>query len=75
MSDEPESLVLRRLDLIHRQNNRILESTDRLIDEIRGLKVRTTAIEEAIAGTNPRLDRTEDRLDRIERRLDLVETP
>ena len=73
MSDQPENLILRRLDLIHKQNNRILESIDRLTDEVRSLKVRTTAVEEAVVGTNRRLDRSEDRLERIERRLDLVE--
>ena len=75
MSDRPESLVLHRLDVIHRQNNRILEGVDRLTDEVRGLKVRTTAVEEAVVGSNRRMDRMEERSDRIERRLDLAEAP
>jgi predicted nucleic acid-binding Zn-ribbon protein len=72
---EPENMVLvylRRLD----------EKLDRVIDDVRDLKVRMTDIEEkvaridlAIAGVNRRLDRVETRLDRIERRLDLTEMP
>ena len=73
MNDEPESLILYRLDLIYRQNNRLLEGMERLTDEVRASKVRTTAVEEAVVGTNRRLDRHEDRLERIERRLDLAE--
>ena len=73
MSDQAENLILRRLDLIHKRNNRIIEGIDRLTDEVRSLKVRTTAVEDAVVGTNRRLDRGEDRLERIERRLDLVE--
>ena len=66
MSDQPENLVLvywRRID----------EKLDRVIDDLNGLKMRTTAAEEAIVGLNRRLDRIDFRLDRIEKRLDLVE--
>ena len=73
MSGEPENLILRRLNLIHCQNNRILESVDRLTDEVRAFKVRTTAVDEAVVGTNRRLGRSEERLECIERRLDLVD--
>lgn len=63
---EPENIVLsilRKLD----------ERTARMSDDLRDLKVRMTAVEEAVAGVNRRLDRTDARLDRIERRLELTE--
>lgn len=66
MSDEPDNVVLlllRRLDA----------KGDRIIDDLRDIKTRMTAVEEAISGVNRRLDRHDARLDRIERRLDLVE--
>jgi archaellum component FlaC len=63
--------------LIHLR--RIDEKLDRLAEDMRDLKVRTTAVETQIghlhvadAGISGRLDRIEARLDRIERRLDLV---
>jgi hypothetical protein len=67
VTDEPENLVLvllRRLD----------GKMDRVLEDLRDLKVRMTAAEEAIVGINRRMDRVEGRLDRIEKRLDLVET-
>jgi hypothetical protein len=66
VTDEPENLVpvlLRRLD----------GKMDRVLEDLRDLKVRMTAAEEAIVGINRRMDRVEGRLDRIEKRLDLVE--
>jgi archaellum component FlaC len=66
MADEPDNLVLKYL-------RRIDEKLDRVIDDVADLKVRTTAVEEALAGVNRRLDRLEGRVERIERRLDLVE--
>ncbi len=72
MSDRPDNLVLHRLDLIFRQNNRVLEQLDRLVGDTRDLKLRMTAVEEGVTGVNRRLDRHEDRLDRIERRLEIV---
>ena len=68
MTDEPDNIYLvylRRLD----------EKMDRLIDEVRDLKVRMTGVEEGMAGINRRIDRFDMRLDRIERRLDLVDAP
>ena len=68
MADEPDNMVLislRRLD----------EKVDRLIDEVRDVKVRMTGVEEGIAGVNRRIDRFDMRLDRLERRLDLVDAP
>jgi archaellum component FlaC len=66
MSNEPENMtliILRRLD----------EKMDRVIDEVRDLKVRTTAVEENLAGVQRRIDRLELRVERIEKRLDLVD--
>ena len=54
---------------------RIDEKVDRVIEDVRDLKVRITNLEEGQAGIHRRLDRVEARLDRIERRLDLVEPP
>ena len=59
MAKEPDNLtlkILRRLD----------EKTDRLLDDMHDVKIRTTAVEEALAGVHRRMDR-------IERRLDLAE--
>lgn len=67
MTGEPDNMMLvllRRLD----------EKVDRVLDEMRDLKVRTTAVEENIVGVHRRLDRMEHRIERIERRLDLVDT-
>ena len=64
---EPDTMVLvllRRLD----------EKVDRVLDEMRDLKVRTTAVEENIVGVHRRMDRVENRIERIGRRLDLVDT-
>jgi predicted nucleic acid-binding Zn-ribbon protein len=66
VSPEPENIVLaylRRLD----------EKMDRVLDDMRDLKVRMTAAEKAISGLNRRIDRITTRLNRIETRLDLVE--
>ena len=52
---------------------RIDEKLDRVSDDVRDLKVRVTAMEEAQAGIHRRLDRLDTRLDRIERRLELVD--
>ena len=68
MMPEPDNVVLVYL-------RRIDEKVDRVIDDVRDLKVRITNLEEGQAGIQRRLDRVEARLDRIERRLDLVEPP
>ena len=68
MAQEPENLtplLLRRIDA----------RTDRLDNDLRGIKVRLTSLEMGVATVNSRLDRLEDRLERIERRLDLVDAP
>ena len=65
---EPDNIVLTYL-------RRIDEKVDRVIDDMRDVKVRLTAVEEAIVGVNRRVDRIEARLDRIERRLNLVDVP
>ncbi len=68
MSDEPDNLVLQYL-------RRIDTKVDRIADDARDLKVRTTAVAEGLAGVHRRIDRVESRLERIERRHDLVDTP
>ncbi len=68
MAEEPESIGLQDL-------RRIDQKVDRVIDDVRDLKVRMTSIEEGLAGVNRRLDRMEWRTDRIERRLDLADHP
>ena len=68
MSGEPDNIVLiylRRLD----------EKVDRLLDEMRDVKVRLTSVEENLAGVHRRIDRMDLRIDRIERRLDLTDAP
>jgi DNA anti-recombination protein RmuC len=52
---------------------RIGEKVDRLIDDVRELKGRVTAVGENLAGVHRRIDRLELRVDRIERRLDLAD--
>lgn len=47
------------------------EMLDNMSGDLRDLKVRTTSIEEALAGVNQRLDRNDERLERIEKRLNL----
>jgi len=66
MADEPDNLVLQYL-------RRIDTKVDRLAEEVHDVKIRLTAIEEALAGVNRRIDRLEVRVERIERRLDLVD--
>jgi hypothetical protein len=68
MADEPENLTLRYLRSID-------QKVDRLVEDVRDLKVRMTGVEEGLVGVNRRLDRVEDRLDRIETRLELVDNP
>ena len=57
----------------HTLLRRIDAKLDRVIEDVRDLKVRMTAVEEAVVGVNRRLDRIEARIDRIEQRLDLVD--
>jgi hypothetical protein len=67
VADEPENIVLvylRRLD----------GKADRLLEDMRDLKMRMTAAAEAMVGLSRRMDRVEEWLDRIEKRFDLVET-
>ena len=67
MADEPENLILR-------YRRRIDDKLDRVVDDVRELKIRMTAVEENLASLNRRFDRLEVRVDRIERRLELTET-
>jgi hypothetical protein len=63
---EPDNLVLHHL-----------RSIDTKLDLVRAdmhdLKVRTTQVEEGLAGVNRRLDRADERWDRIEKRIGLVD--
>jgi hypothetical protein len=66
MSNDPETLtavLLRRID----------EKIDRLISDVYDLKVRTTGIEENLAGVHRRIDRLGLRFERIEKRLEFVD--
>lgn len=75
MSDQPENLIRHRLDLIHRQHDRILAQFARFSDDLRHVKLRLTAIEGGLAELNSRVARMATRIDRIERQLDNVEAP
>ena len=66
MVDEPENVILA---LLRRMDAKL----DRVIDDVQDLKVRMTAVGEALVGVHRRLDRLEVRVERIERRLDLVD--
>jgi predicted nucleic acid-binding Zn-ribbon protein len=63
---EPDNLILNML-------RRIDATVSRLAEDVQDIKVRLTAVEEAIVGVNRRLHRLEVRVERIERRLDLAE--
>ncbi len=66
MAKEPENVVLVLL-------RKIDERTERMASDLQDLKMRTTSVEEALAGVNRRLDRLEARVERIERRLELTD--
>ncbi|WP_309630114.1 hypothetical protein [Brevundimonas sp.] len=65
---EPESLVLRYL-------RQIDQKVDRLVEDMRDMKVRMSSMEQNMTVVQRRLDRFDDRFDRIERRLELQNTP
>ena len=77
MADELENHTLALLREIRSdmaaQFNKLDDKLDRILDDVRDLKVRQTATEEALSGVNRRLDRIDLRVERIEKRLDLVE--
>ncbi len=52
---------------------RVFKIIEPMRDDVRDLKVRVTAVEEALAGVNRRIDRLEAWQDRTERRLELVD--
>jgi archaellum component FlaC len=70
---EVSDVVVPMLRQIQDRLTRIETRMDRLIDDVQDLKVRTTHMEEGLAGVNRRMDRLDERVERIERRLDLVE--
>jgi len=65
--------MIEPVDLTLNMLRRIDEKLDRVVEDVRDIKVRVTAIEEAQAGIHRRLDRVDTRLERIERRLELVD--
>jgi len=66
MTDGPDNIVLQYLRHISTQ-------VDRLVEEMKDVKVRLTNLEENAAVVSRRLDRIENRLDRIDVRLGLAE--
>ena len=68
MAGDPDNIVLVYL-------RRFEEKLDRVGDDVRELKGRMTAVEEAVVGIQRRMDRLDLRLDRVEKRLDLVDLP
>ena len=66
MTDGPDNIVLQYLRHISTQ-------VDRLVEEMRDVKVRLTNLEENAGVVSRRLDRIENRLDRIDVRLGLAE--
>lgn len=66
MTDGPDNIVLQYLRHISTQ-------VDRLVEEMKDMKVRLTNLEENAAVVSRRLDRIENRLDRIDVRLGLAE--
>lgn len=75
MSGEPDNIIFEMLRRFDRRFNDIDAKLDRVLDDMHGLKVRMTSVEENLVGVQRRLDRLEERVERIERRLDLVESP
>ena len=65
MGGESDNIVLIYLRLLD-------EKVDRLLDEMRDVKVRLAGVEEKPTGVHRRIDL---RIDRIERRLDLTVAP
>jgi archaellum component FlaC len=74
MAEEVENhaAALLRADMTVRFN-RLEEKLDRIAEDVRDIKIRQTATEEAVAGIHRRLDRLDMRIERIEKRLELVE--
>ncbi|MCZ8194584.1 hypothetical protein [Brevundimonas sp.] len=75
MADEPENLVLQILRRVEMRLTTMETKLDRVVEDVHGLKVRMTHVEEGLAGVNRRLDRIDERVDRIERRLELADHP
>ena len=66
MADEVNNLMLDLLRVIR-------ADIGNLKDDMNLIKVRTTSIEEGLAGVHRRLDKIDARVERIEKRLDLVD--
>jgi archaellum component FlaC len=63
MADELDNTVLALL-------RKIDQRTDRMVDDVRDLKVRVTSVDDGLAGVNRRLDRLDHRVERIEKHLE-----
>jgi hypothetical protein len=81
MADEPEPPGYARdgqgdhsPGVVLRYLRRIDNRLDRVVDDVRELKIRMTAVEENLTSLNRRFARLETHVDRIERRLELTET-
>ncbi|MDP3404547.1 MAG: hypothetical protein Q8S03_07655 [Brevundimonas sp.] len=75
MADEPDNMVLQILRRVETRLTAIETKLDRVGEDVHGLKVRMTHVEEGLAGVNRRLDRIEERVDRIGNLSDLVDHP
>ena len=64
MTNGPDSIVLA---LLRKMDKKL----DRIGEDVHDLKIRTTGVEENLAGVQRRIDRLEGRVERIETRLDL----
>ncbi len=75
MADEPTSRILEYMRRFERRLSEMDAKLDCIRDDVHGLKVRMTGVEENLVGVHRRLDRMDERLERVERRLGLVEAP
>lgn len=66
MTDETANLLLEAMRRMERK-------LDLVLDKVRELRIRVTAVDVHLGIMNSRLDRLDERVDRIERRLGLVE--
>ncbi|WAC58920.1 hypothetical protein [Brevundimonas sp. SL130] len=75
MAEEPDNLGLQILRRVEGRLTSMETKMDRLGEDVHDLKVRTTHVEEGLAGVNRRLDRLDQRIERVETRLTLVDSP
>ena len=73
MGDEPENIVLRKLNRIREQNDTILRKLDEVITRLGSVERDIAGMKVDYAATQLRLDNMDRRIERIERRLELAE--